>query len=278
MLHDFCVWLRLDPDSFIKDVCEICLVNDEYVLETANIICCTLNSSGSMWLRNHSGTQRTFFLDEAGQCNEAEFYLATTFPMIRKIVVVGDPKQLPSTVIDMGCKQAGFGKSWMERVYHLYPSKVHLLDTQYRMDPLILKFPNKEFYGNRINSGECVFSRLPAVLKPVGFIDTSKRSCEEREQFSTRNAQEACIIRALIRQDEDIQTLLRERHETKIVVITPYSAQANLLRSELKKIKGLNYWSVSTVDSYQGQEADVVIISTVRTKKIGFVDDPQRLN
>eukprot|EP00957_Ditylum_brightwellii_P111584 8511250-Ditylum_brightwellii.AAC.1 len=100
------------------------------------------------------------------------------------------------------------------------------------------------------------------VLKPVGFIDTSKRSCENHEHLSTRNAQEACIICALIQQDEDIQTLIRERHETKIVVITPYSAQANLLRSELKKIKGLNYWFISTVDSYQGQEADVVIIST----------------
>ena len=278
MLREFCAWLHLSPESSIEDVFAVCSHPDYYSFGLAKVVCCTLNSSGSEWLRQHTGKRETFFLDEAGQCNEAEFYLATAFPRVSRIVVVGDPQQLPPTTIDRKCKEAGFGTSWMERIQLLCPSKVHLLDTQYRMDPLILKFPNQEFYGNRIKSGECVRSRSPAILRPVGFVDTSNRSCEERENFSTINTQEASIIRALLRQDEDIQTLLRERTDTQVVVITPYTAQANLLISELKKVKGLDNWSVSTVDSYQGQEADIVIISTVRTERIGFVDDKQRLN
>eukprot|EP00978_Attheya_sp_CCMP212_P018746 scaffold51799_cov56-Attheya_sp.AAC.2 len=278
MLREFCTCLRLDQNSPFEVVSSICGAEDEQCYECAKVVCSTLNSSGSTWLRTYSGKRETFFLDEAGQCNEAEFYLATTFPMIRRVVVVGDPKQLPPTTIDMECKLAGFGKSWMENIYSLdLDYKVHLLDIQYRMDPMILKFPNREFYNNCVKSGDNVLSRLPAIARPVGLVDTSNRSCEERENFSTRNTEEASIIRALLRQDDDIQILLQEQ-QTTVVVITPYSAQEKLLKTELKKVKGLRNWSVSTVDSYQGQEADIVIISTVRTERIGFVDDPQRLN
>ena len=287
LLGEFCKWLHLDQDVSTSDITDlqarispICL-RGELEFSKAKIICCTLNSSGSKFLRNskNTGLIETFFLDEAGQCNEAEFYLATTFPGIRRIVVVGDPKQLPATTIDMQCKEIGFGVSWMERVQKIYPDKVHLLDTQYRMDPEILKFPNAMFYKNRIKSGDCVLRYSPAVSRPVGFVDTSNRSCEERDNFSTKNSQEAFIIRALLREDSDIQAILQEE-SSKVAVITPYSAQENLLKYELKKVKSLRMknWTVSTVDSFQGQEADIVIISTVRTKRIGFVDDRQRLN
>ena len=276
--RNFSSWLNIDPDSTLDDISAICSIEDGTAFSSSDIICCTLNSSGSKWLRKYSGDRGSFFLDEAGQCNEAEFYLATTFPGLRRIVVVGDPRQLPPTVIDLGCKEAGLGISWMEKVYNLHSQKVHLLDTQYRMDPLILKFPNQEFYGNRIQSGEIINNRTPRTIKAVSFVDTSNRSWEERENFSIRNAEEAIIIRALLRQDDDIQKLLQQQQVMKVAVITPYRAQSDLLRKELKKVKDLKDWSVSTVDSYQGQEADIVIISTVRTERVGFIDDPQRLN
>ena len=279
LLRNFCTWLHISPDSSLAIIRSICDASeDDDYLQYANVICCTLNSSGSPWLRKRAGERGTFYLDEAGQCNEAEFYLATSFPRIERIVVVGDPKQLPPTTIDMGCKDSGLGVSWMEKVFSLSPSNVHLLDTQYRMDPIILKFPNREFYSNRIKSGKCTFSRVPKISKPIGFVDTSNRSWEERENFSTKNAQEASIIRALLRQDRDIQALLHGQPESTVVVISPYAAQVDLLKSELAKVKNIRNWSVATVDSYQGQEADIVILSTVRTERIGFVDDPQRLN
>jgi Superfamily I DNA and RNA helicases and helicase subunits len=111
----------------------LCNQLDELAVQNSQIIFCTLNSSGSMWLRNNSGGRRTFFLDEAGQCNEAEFYLATTFPSVERVVVVGDPMQLPPTVISKTCEAAGFGRSWMANVYDEKSGSIHLLDTQYRM-------------------------------------------------------------------------------------------------------------------------------------------------
>jgi hypothetical protein len=124
--------------------------SDEATFYSADIVFCTLNSSGSAWLRRNSGPRSTFFLDEGGQCNESDFYLATTYPRVRRIVVMGDPMQLPPTVINTDCKNAGFGRSWMANIQFLRPDLVHLLDTQYRMDPAILKFPNKHFYKSRI--------------------------------------------------------------------------------------------------------------------------------
>ena len=166
----------------------------------------------------------------------------------------------------------------MANIQLLRPDLVHLLDTQYRMDPAVLKFPNRKFYKKRIKSRDCVRFRSPEVTNPIGFIYTSNRSREEQETFLCKYPQGASIIRTLLRQDEDIKTFLQNCRSTKVVVITRRTAQIALLRDELKKVKGLVNWSVSTVDVFQGQEVDVVIISTVRTSRIGFVDDRQRLN
>lgn len=284
LVRGFSKWLHLCPETTsIHDIYELCGGSEEHRLSEAQVVFSTLNSSGSEWLRRYSGDRNTLFLDEAGQCSEAEFYLACTYPGLQRVVVVGDPKQLPPTVIDQSCQEACLGRSWMSAIYEIYPNSVHLLDTQYRMDPEILRFPNEQFYDGRIQSGENVRNRLPAIMKPVGFVDTSRRSFEEMENFSFKNIQEASLIRALIRQDPDIKMLLNQDKEkpvnsrVRVVVITPYSAQKSLLETELKKIKGLN-WSVATVDSFQGQESDIIIFSSVRTVRIGFVDDPQRLN
>lgn len=287
LIRRFAAWLHLDEsegdgDLIYNRVAALCLVDGDILLREAKAVFCTLNSAGSGYLRFAVGLERgTLFLDEAGQCTEAEFFIATTFPGIKRIVVVGDPMQLPATVIDQGCVKAGYGRSWLQNIHHMYPERIHLLDTQYRMDPQILEFPNQLFYNGRIKSGESVKSRQPLVSSPVGFVDTAKQGAiEEKERFSWRNTQEASTIRAVIRQDRDIQSLLEHRDAPRIVVITPYCAQADLLKTELQKVKVLASldWAVSTVDSFQGQEADIVIISTVRSRRIGFVDDPNRIN
>mmetsp|Transcript_20346 Transcript_20346/g.58415 ORF Transcript_20346/g.58415 Transcript_20346/m.58415 type:complete len:2357 (+) Transcript_20346:2738-9808(+) len=287
LLRRFAVWLHLNPSDFDSDrelygrVAKLCIGGEKLYL-CAKAVFCTLNSAGSPFFRTAAGmSRRTFFLDEAGQCTEAEFYIATTFPGIKRVVVIGDPKQLPATVIDRGCINAGFARSWMENVAYLHPKKIHLLDTQYRMDPKILEFPNRTFYNRRIQSHESVLNRSPLVSLPIAFIGTDRQDAmEEKERFSWRNPGEATIIRAMIRRDEDIQSLLKHQTPPRVVVITPYRAQASLLEAELRKVKCLSgiSWSVSTVDSFQGQEADVVIISTVRSDRIGFVDDPNRIN
>ena len=280
-------WLHLPEsatDMAIDELRTLCPSADRHmpwgekklkkILGNAQILFCTLNTLGSLFLRKAVNKRQfhTLMLDEGGQCNEAEFYIATTFPGVQRIVVVGDPKQLPATVISPVSSGAGYGQSWLGRVHTLYPEKVHLLNTQYRMHPQILSFPNRMFYGDSIQSGANVVSRKPNLdSPPFQFIDMRGHGKEKRESFSWKNIHEANVIKQVLQDDPGIQSL-REVTDVRIIVIAPYKAQVDLLQKLLPNVE------VSTVDSYQGQEGDVVIISTVRTKKTGFVDDAQRLN
>lgn len=186
------------------------------------------------------------------------------------MIVVGDPKQLPSTVLSQTCSQLGYGVSWLARTYNQMPSKVHMLNVQYRMDKTILDFPNSQFYSKQIMSGDNVFGREPFVSKPNLFVDTTGRGREAKNQSSWMNEYEAVVIKSLIHTDDDIVKLRSSPSNTRTLIITPYRAQASHLTDQLKKLKGIE---VSTVDSVQGQEADIVIISTVRTDRVGFSDD-----
>jgi hypothetical protein len=287
LLRDFMLWLHLHEDNFtISDLSRMCPKIDmdtpegrqqfAYILRSSRVVFSTLNSAGSAMLTSNLDVH-TLMLDEGGQTPEADFYIATNFPRVKRIVIVGDPKQLPATVIDVDCKTAGFGYSWLGKIQNLHPEKVHLLDTQYRMDPKILVFPNRTFYDNRILSGESVLSRDIYVENPFLFVDTDGRGQEEQEAFSWTNVYEATVIKALLLTDLDIQRLLQESSNARVIIITPYRAQAKLLKEIIKIPRQCNL-QIATVDSFQGQEGDVVIISTVRTRRVGFVDDKQRLN
>jgi AAA domain len=279
--------------------------NIAMMMGSAQVLLCTLNSSGSYYFQDAvSGSRfQTLLLDEGGQCTEAEFFIATTFPGIKRIIVMGDPKQLRPTVLEPACSSAGYGESWLGRVYKIHPSKMHLLDTQYRMDPAILRFPNQRFYSKRIKSGDNVKVRCPPVENPFLFIDTQGRGREERDEtLSYRNSYEIAVIRDVLKNDSDIAGILRANPHSRIIIITPYKAQVALLQEMGRSLKFINP-EVSTVDAFQvcappekpasirtdskfffefvhfqGQEGDIVILSTVRTKRVGFVDDGQRLN
>ena len=195
----FLSWLHIGPDTPIAELYQLCpfvgeKINDRrrlsQIIGSADIVFSTLNSAGSKFLQKSVGdTRSTFLLDEAGQCPEAEFFICTNFPFVKRIVVMGDPMQLPSTVIDQYCKQCGYGESWMGNVRKLRP--VHLLDTQYRMDPQILYFPNKSFYYNRIKCAPSVVHREPYIESPFIFIDSKGRGVEMREKYSWKNPYEA---------------------------------------------------------------------------------------
>lgn len=249
------------------------------LLSRAKFVFSTLNGAGS-WTLRRSLRAHTLLLDEAGQCPEAEFYVAVTAPKIRRIVVIGDPKQLPSTVVDLECQAAGYGVSWLGKVHELLPHKVHLLSVQYRMDPLILQFPNKLFYGGRIESANSVRDRVRAC-RPFCFVDTCGYGREEMEAFSWMNAYEVATIQHLLFTDPDIKliknNLIDQSVAPRVMVISPYKAQVALLKSLLQTPKGCSL-DIATVDSFQGQEAHIVIFATVRTRRVGFVDSPERIN
>lgn len=286
----FAWWLNVDPHS--TSLTELAIMCPYYDLETkfgrrsleeamasCNVVFSTLNGMGATFLQHAlEDNVHTILLDEAGQCTEAEFYIATSFARVRRVVVVGDPQQLPATVIDPSCQAAGLGSSWMGHVHHHSPDAVHLLDTQYRMDPHILAFPNKRFYSNRINSGDNVFGRLPHIVCPWSFVNLKGRGKEAKDGLSWRNDFEVTAIKALLKGDKDIVSVRKHVEDARVIVLSPYRAQTQLLRETLGGAKGLRSVGVETVDSFQGQEADVVIISTVRTHRVGFVDNDQRLN
>ena len=140
--HELLKWLHLDSHLSVAELNQLCPYIDRATKEgrdfyadliaSARVIFCTLNSAGASVLRRCANVE-TMLLDEAGQCTEAEFYIGATFPGVQRVCVIGDPKQLPATVIHPSCRLAGFGKSWLEKIHSTYPHKVHLLDTQYRM-------------------------------------------------------------------------------------------------------------------------------------------------
>lgn len=287
--REFARWLHVNDDCSVEDLATMCPFIDmddragrdllARIVSSSSVVMCTLNMAGSQVLRNAAGKHfHTFLLDEGGQCTEAEFYISTTFPGLRRIIVVGDPQQLPATVIDPRIQRAGYGKSWMSHIAEVCPQKIHLLDTQYRMDPEILKFPNASFYSGRILSGENVFGRRPFVEFPFRFIDTAKCGQEEKDKHSFKNSYESAVIKSLLKSDSDILRVRNSDPHCRIIVITPYKAQVDLLESMLSDTKGLGSVSIATVDSFQGQEAPIVILSTVRTESAGFVDSAQRLN
>lgn len=262
---DFASWLHLDVATLTKMTALARLHYSDLrrdgspdglkAAASAKVLLCTLNTAGSARLRN--AVQHKFdlmLLDEASQAPEAEFYIATTFPGVRRIVVVGDPKQLPATVAHEGCRNAGYGDSFLTHVLECYRERVHLLSIQYRMEPKILEFSNESFYFGEVKSDKSVLDRKPRIVSPFAVIDTSGfgRNVEQPVYTSWKNECEASVIKSILCNDEDVRQVQSAVVGARTIVITPYKAQERFLREELKKIKSLNPWDISTVDSFQG--------------------------
>jgi len=263
VLRDFALWLQLDASQAkLSEIASLARLpaedfNGKRAMAAAKVLLCTLNTAGSPKLR--STVQFKFdliLLDEASQAPEAEFYILATFPGVKRIVVVGDPRQLPATVVHEGCQDAGYADSFLSHVLEFQPEKVHLLNVQYRMDPEILQFSNESFYASRVISDENVLDRKPLVNSPFLFIDTSGigSDVEQKVHTSWKNECEAVVIKSILSKDEDIRRVQSQVVGARTIVITPYDAQARFLRGELKKIKSLRSWDVATVDSFQGKE------------------------
>ena len=155
----------------------------------------------------------------------------------------------------------------MGNVMSLYENKIHLLNQQYRCDPKIIAFSNKRFYGSRIINSVTVkrYQKECSVEHPLLFIDI-KKGKERRERSSYKNEFEANAICHLLLNDNDIKKVRDENNCATTMIITPYKAQRELLTkiiNENWKLSTLANLRVATVDSFQGQEGDIVVFSTV---------------
>jgi superfamily I DNA and/or RNA helicase len=236
--------------------------NEEKLFEEANVIAGTpigLYDAGVDHLHFH-----TLVLDEAGQCIEPLAWCI--FPLAEKIVLAGDHWQLPPTVLSHEAAQLGFNRSILEVAIKTIDA-VYLLNTQYRMKEVIAGFSSNYFYNNQLLS--------PAHLQNTGthltFIDTAGSGYHEEhggDGSSLQNKGELVIVQRLL--ETELPDLL------KTAFISPYAGQVaaakELLSQQLR---------ISTIDSFQGQEKENVILSLVRSNDdgdIGFLKDYRRMN
>lgn len=241
------------------------------VLDDAQVIACTLIGSASDDLKGRRFS--TVVIDEAGQGIEPAVWV----PILKadRVVMAGDPFQLPPTVKSQEAVAKGLSVTLLEKGIERL-SNVALLKTQYRMHASIMAFSNRKFYGGALQAHESVASRLLGNSLPVEFIDTAGCGFEEQagdEGDSRCNPDELTIVRKHFDQlQQEVST------PWNAAIISPYRAQVELLRREFA---GGERVTVNTIDSFQGQERDVVYLSLVRSNskgEIGFLRDYRRMN
>ena len=265
----------------------------------ARVIACTLVGAASRLLEGQKFG--TLFIDEAAQALEAACWI----PIRRasRVVFAGDHCQLPPTIKSYAALKAGLGKTLMERIVENKPEVVTLLKMQYRMNEEIMRFSSDWFYGNQVESApEVKFRSILDLDIPMLWIDTSEMRNEElnnknddyslfKEQFvgesfgRINKAEAELTLLALEQYFQKIgkQRILDERLD--VGVISPYRAQVQYLRRLFKKREFFKPYrsliSVNTVDGFQGQERDIILISLVRANdegQIGFLRDLRRMN
>jgi hypothetical protein len=274
--------LRAEGRDLLAEARKLEQLAVERVLDSAAVVCATLTGVDSETL----GRRRfdLAVLDEACQSTEP----ASWIPLLRadRVVLAGDPCQLPPTVLSPEAADRGLVVSLMERVMALLgPGVSRLLTVQYRMHAAIMRFSSAEFYGGELNADESVVGhRLcerpgvrtePLTESPVKFIDTAGAGYDEELEEDTdsrRNPQEAGLAAKYVRALLDAGV-----SPTDMAVIAPYAAQVRLLR-ELLPVPGLE---IDSVDGFQGREKEAVVISLVRSNpegEIGFLADVRRTN
>lgn len=252
----------------------------------ARVIASTLTGTANRVLEGEKYS--TLFIDEAAQALEAACWIA-----IRKagrVILAGDHCQLPPTVKSIMALKGGLGKTLMERIVENKPETVTLLKMQYRMNEQIMKFSSEWFYHGMVESAPTVSHRgILDYDTPMMWIDTAE--CDGKEEFVGENfgrinrAEAELTLQTLQQYLEKIgkQRILEESID--VGIISPYRAQVQLLRKELRKREFFRPYrhllTVNTVDGFQGQERDIILISLVRSNDggdIGFLRDLRRMN
>ena len=264
----------------------------------ARVIASTLVGSANRLLEGQKFG--TLFIDEAAQALEAACWIPIR--RVSRVIFAGDHCQLPPTVKSFAAMKAGLGKTLMERIVENHPETVTLLKVQYRMNEEIMRFSSDWFYGNQVESApEVKYRSILDLDIPMSWIDTSEFSENSEssensdvsfkeqfvgESFGRINKAEAELTLLVLEQyfqKIGKQRILDERLD--VGVISPYRAQVQYLRRLLKKKEFFKPYrsliSVNTVDGFQGQERDIILISLVRANdegQIGFLRDLRRMN
>ena len=291
-------------------------INSELFGE-ARVIACTLVGSAHRLLEGMKFG--TLFIDEAAQALEAACWIP--MKRASRVILAGDHCQLPPTVKSIAALRAGLGKTLMERIAENKPEVVTLLKIQYRMNDEIMRFSSDWFYGGKVESAPQIkYRSVLDYDHPITWIDTSNEenqitiegedapedsastssSVSAANQNSDLNFKEQFVGESFGRinkAEAELTLLTLAEYFTKIGkqrvlsesidvgIISPYRAQVQYLKKLIKKYEFFKPYrrliSVNTVDGFQGQERDVILISLVRSNdegQIGFLKDLRRMN
>ena len=283
----------------------------------ARVIACTLVGSAHHLLEGMKFG--TLFIDEAAQALEAACWIPMR--RASRVILAGDHCQLPPTVKSIAALRAGLGKTLMERIAENKPEVVTLLKIQYRMNDEIMRFSSDWFYGGKVESAPQIkYRSVLDYDHPITWIDTSNEenqitiegedapedsastssSVSAANQNSELNFKEQFVGESFGRinkAEAELTLLTLAEYFTKISkrrvleeridvgIISPYRAQVQYLKKLIKKYEFFKPYrrliSVNTVDGFQGQERDVILISLVRSNdegQIGFLKDLRRMN
>jgi len=254
--------LLKEVKSLRNQIREIQRYNEEKMFEESNVILGT--PIGLMDEKIGKIDVNSVIIDEAGQCLEPLAWCL--FPFSDKIILAGDHLQLPPTVLSEKAVQLGFNKSILECCFGKFDN-VHLLDTQYRMRESIARFSSEYFYESKLKT----FEKLLNIGDHIVFYDTAGAGYNEekgKDGLSLNNPGEIEVINKII----EIDNL----NPADLAIISPYSGQVSFAKEKFPaNIR------ISTIDSFQGQEKNTILISLVRSNsdgQIGFLKDYRRMN
>ncbi len=261
---------------------------EQYIMDDliakAQVITATLVGSNHYTVKKLK--YHTVVMDEAGQSLEP----AAWIPVLKaqKLILAGDHYQLTPTVKSNVAAKNGLSTTLLEKCVALHPEAVILLEEQYRMNEIIMGYSSKVFYHNRLKAHPSVAKHLLfSGDLPLEFVDTAGCGFEEKiDGTSSTNPDEAAF---LFKHLHHLVTGLKLHYDVKefptMAVISPYKQQIHLLKEQLLHSPGLQIYgdkiSVNTIDSFQGQERDIVYISMTRSNAqgaIGFLSDIRRMN
>lgn len=258
---------------------------EQYIIDDllvkAQVVTATLVGANHYTVKNLS--YDTVVIDEAGQALEPACWI----PILKapKVVLAGDHCQLPPTIKSEVAAKNGLSTTLLEKNVGLHPEAVTLLEEQYRMNEQIMGYSSQVFYHNRLKAHTSVAKRLLFEDdKPLLFIDTAGCGFEEKlEGTSSTNPEEAALLlKHLAMLAEEC---LKQEPFPSIGVIAPYKQQIRVLTEQLAHVPALQPYlssiAINTVDSFQGQERDVIYISMTRSNTdgiIGFLADIRRMN
>ena len=257
------------------------------ILDGAHVMCATLSGSGHEMFQGLNIEFETVIIDEAAQSIELSALIPLKYGC-SKCILVGDPKQLPPTVLSREAARFQYEQSLFVRMQANSPNDVHLLDTQYRMHPEISLFPSNTFYDAKLLDGPGIAKlrtrpwHQSEILGPYRFFDVQGTQQSAPRGHSLVNMAEIEVALKLF--ERLITDCKGYDFNGKVGIITPYKSQLRELRSRFAQRYGdsvLTTIEFNTTDAFQGRESEVIIFSCVRASfsgGIGFLSDIRRMN